>query len=140
MGKWTDEALRIKPFYQKGAQHLDDSEALKVKGIYDEWEAGVDVKVHEKKLYKGRLYRCISAHTTQADWTPDGATSLWEGIDETHAGTLDAPIPYAGNMALESGKYYEQDEVTYYCFRDTVIPVYNALSELVGLYVEAVSA
>ena len=136
MGKWTDEALRMKPYFQKGAQHLDDAEALVVKGIYAEWEAGADVKVHEKKLYKGRLYRCIQAHTTQAEWTPDVSPALWEGIDETHAGTIDDPIPYEGNMALENGKYYSQNGVTYLCTRDTVNPVYHALADLVGLYVE----
>ena len=41
-------------------------------------------------------------------------------------------------MALESGKYYSQNSKIYRCTRDTVNPVYNALSELVGLYVEEV--
>ena len=140
MGKWTDEARKMRPVFQKGAQSLSDEEALEVKGIYDEWKAGVDVKVHEKKLYKGRLYRCVQAHTTQADWTPDVSPSLWEGIDETHAGTINDPIPYEGNMALEAGKYYEQGGVVYLCIRDTGNPVYHALADLVGLYVEEVSA
>ena len=48
------------------------------------------------------------------------------------------PIPYSGNMALISGKYYAQDGVTYRCTRDTVNPVYAALKDLVGLYVEVV--
>ena len=136
MGKRLEAALKAKPILQKGAQHLDDAEALAVKGIYDEWEAGVDVKVHEKRTHGGKLYRCKQAHTTQADRSPDIAPALWEVIDETNAGTIDNPIPYDGNMALENGKYYSQSGVTYYCFRDTVNPVYNALSELVGLYVE----
>ena len=50
----------------------------------------------------------------------------------------DDPIPYCGNMALESGKYYSQDGKVYRCTRDTGDPVYNALSELVGLYIEEV--
>ena len=139
MGKWTNEALRIKPFLQKGAQHLDDAEALVVKGIYAEWEVGVSVKVHEKRLYGDKLYRCVQEHITQVDWTPDISASLWEVIDETHAGTIDDPIPYDGNMALENGKYYIQGGVTYHCTRDTVNPVYNPLSELVGLYVEVIA-
>ena len=80
MGKWTNEALRMRPYFQKGAQHLDDEEALVVKGIYAEWEAGVLVKVHEKRIYHGTLYRCLKEHTTQADWTPDVATSLWAEV------------------------------------------------------------
>ena len=48
------------------------------------------------------------------------------------------PIPYSGNMALESGKYYIQDYTIYLCTRDTGNPVYNPLADLVGLYVERV--
>lgn len=64
------------------------------------------------------------------------AASLWTEICKTHDGTIDDPIPYSGNMALESGKYYIQDYVIYRCTRDTINPVYQPLSELVGLYVE----
>lgn len=39
-------------------------------------------------------------------------------------------------MALENGKYYTQNGVVYLCNRDTVNPVYNALADLVGVYVE----
>ena len=42
-------------------------------------------------------------------------------------------------MALESGKYYIQGGMTYLCSRDTINPVYNALSELVGIYVEVIN-
>lgn len=57
-------------------------------------------------------------------------------ICETHDGTIDDPILYSGNMALESGKYYLQEYVIYRCTRDTINPVYNALADLVGIYVE----
>ena len=60
-------------------------------------------------------------------------------INETNAGTKEDPIPYSGNVALESGKYYSQDGVIYLCNRDTEIPVYQALKDLVGLYVEEVT-
>lgn len=86
----------------------------------------------------GKLCRCIQAHTSQDGWEPENAASLWEYINETYAGDQYDPIPYSGNMALESGKYYTQDGVLYKCNRDTGNPVYNALSELVGLYVEIV--
>lgn len=41
-------------------------------------------------------------------------------------------------MSLYNGKYYSQDGVTYLCNRDTGNPVYNKLSELVGIYVEVI--
>ena len=87
----------------------------------------------------GKLWRCLQAHTSQTGWEPSTDTaSLWTEICESHDGTLADPIPYDGNMALESGKYYIQDYTIYLCTRDTGNPVYNALSELVGIYVETV--
>ena len=136
MGKRYDAALRVKPLYQKGAQSLSDEEAIQIKTIYPEWAVGVEYTARKKAMYKGTLYRCISAHTSQADWAPDVAPSLWTAIDEAHKGTLTDPIPYNGNMALEAGKYYSQDGVVYYCNRDTGNPVYSPLAELVGLFVE----
>lgn len=62
--------------------------------------------------------------------------ALYAVIDVAHAGTQDDPIPYNGNMALQSGKYYTQNNILYLCNRSTGQPVYNALAELVGLYVE----
>lgn len=117
---------------------VDDATAYRMREFYPKWKSGVALSVGHKLQYGGKLYRVIQAHTSQDDWTPDAVASLFERIDETHDGTKYDPIPYEGNMALESGKYYSQDNVTYLCNRDTVNPVYNALSELVGLYVEII--
>ena len=116
---------------------VDDNTALRMTEFYPEWASDTDYTAGYKAQRGGKLWRCLQAHTSQTGWEPSTATaSLWEEICETHAGTLDDPIPYSGNMALEAGKYYIQDYVIYLCNRDTVNPVYNPLAELVGLYVE----
>ena len=147
MGKWFDEAFRLKPYIEKGAQSLSDSEALKAKTLYPKWEDLVKVgsidtdgKAGYRFFYDGDLYRCRNGNPTFAlEWIPGvGTESLYERIDETHAGTREDPIPYEGNMALEAGKYYSQDGDVYLCTRDTEIPVFNSLKELVGIYVEKV--
>ena len=115
---------------------VDDNTALRMLEFYPEWASGTDCTAGYKVQRGGKLWRCIQAHTSQIGWEPENAASLWTEICESHAGTLDDPIPYSGNMALESGKYYMQDGKVYCCIRDTGNPVYNALSELVGLYVE----
>ena len=117
---------------------VDDSTALRMREFYPVWEAGQDYPVGFKVQYGGALYKVLQAHTSQDGWEPENAPSLWTEICESHGGTLTDPIPYSGNMALESGKYYIQDYVIYLCTRDTINPVYNPLAELVGLYVEAV--
>ena len=117
---------------------VDDNTALRMTEFYPEWAADTEYTIGYKVQRNGKLWRCRQAHTSQAGWEPENAASLWTEICESHAGTLDDPIPYSGNMALESGKYYMQDGKVYRCTRDTGNPVYNALSELVGLYVEEV--
>ena len=115
---------------------VDDATALRMTEFYPEWSAGQAYTAGYKVQYGGKLWRCKQAHTSIATWEPENAASLWEQICETHDGTKYDPIPYDGNMALEAGKYYSQSSAVYLCTRDTGQPVYNALSELVGLYVE----
>lgn len=119
---------------------VEDNTALRMLPFYPEWAAGTTYTVGYKVKRNGKLWRCVQAHASQAGWEPENAASLWTEICETHDGTIDDPIPYSGNMALESGKYYIQDDVIYLCNRDTGQPVYNALAELVGLYVTEVTA
>ena len=118
---------------------VDDATAYRMREFYPEWKSGMTLTVGCKLQYGGKLYRVIQAHTSQDDWTPDAVASLFERIDEQHDGTKYDPIPYSGNMALQRGKYYTQNNILYLCNRSTGQPVYNALSELVGLYVEVVN-
>ena len=118
---------------------LTDAEALRVKDLYPEWVSGIDVKTGEKYLYEGGLWKARQGHTTQEGWDPSMDTaSLWERIDEEHAGTEDDPIPFEPPMELFNGKYYTQDGVKYLCNRDSGQALSYNLSELVGLYVELV--
>ena len=115
---------------------VDDNTALRMVEFYPEWSAGQAYTAGYKAHRGGKLWRCLQAHTAQNGWEPENAASLWTEICESHDGTKYDPIPYNGNMALQSGKYYTQNNILYLCNRDTVNPVYNALAELVGLYVE----
>ena len=121
---------------------VDDNTALRMKDFYPAFESiiGQTVRQGFKFTHGGKLWRTEQPEMTiQEHYAPGmGTESLYSEVCESHAGTLKDPIPYNGNMALESGKYYMQDGKVYRCTRDTGNPVYNALSELVGLYVEEV--
>lgn len=125
---------------QMQAQDLEDDQALTVKAIYPLWDSiiGQTVKLGYKFQYADKLYKTIQDNLLiQEQYIPgEGTESLYTVIDETHAGTKEDPIPYDGNMTLENGKYYIQDETIYQCTRDTEIPVYQTLAELIGIYVE----
>lgn len=115
---------------------VDDATALRMVAYYPDWTAGTAYAAGDRLVYNGDLYKVLQAHTAQETWLPGAGTeSLYTRIDEQHDGSKYDPIPYSGNMALENGKYYSQSGKTYLCNRNTGNPVYNALAELVGIYV-----
>lgn len=133
----AEEVSRMLLTQQVNSLEVDDNTALRMTEFYPEWTAGVSYTVGFKVRHGGRLWKCRQAHTAQVGWEPEAVASLWEQVCERHDGSLDDPIPYSGGMALEEGKHYHQEYVIYRCVRDTGSPVYHALAELVGLYVEA---
>lgn len=125
---------------QINALEVDDNTALRMKEFYPTFAdiIGKTVKLGFKFSHGGKLYKTAQAEMAIAEhYAPGvGTESLYTEICETHDGSKYDPIPYSGNMALEQGKYYTQNDLTYLCIRDTGNPVYNALADLVGLYVE----
>lgn len=125
---------------------VDDETALRMMAFYPDFDELVKRGfTAEKAGYKFRygdiLYKTAQPNIAFVAHYPPGTgmESMYTKIDETHDGSELDPIPYAGNMVLVSGLYYTQDGAVYRCIRDTVSPVYAALRELVGLYVEEVS-
>ena len=61
---------------------VDDTTAVRMKEKYPEWKNGVSYTTDTRRMYTGNFYKCITSHTSQADWTPDTAVSLWVRIDD----------------------------------------------------------
>lgn len=128
------------------AQSLTDEQALTVKAIYPAWSPdNVQYAVDFKVLHEDTLYKCISAHTSQSDWAPGAAPSLWTAIESgEHAGTQEDPIPVpetvtTAGMEYEKGKYYSEGGKVYLMDREGMedgekITLYFAPSALVGQY------
>lgn len=123
---------------------ITDEQALLVKSLYPTWEDLVAQNKTVESGYRfvcdGKLYKTLQpSYTFLEIYKPRiGTESLFTVINETNAGTLEDPIPYEGNMELFNGKYYIQNGIIYKCTRDSGQPLYHALSDLVGLYVEKV--
>lgn len=117
---------------------VDDNTALRMKQFYPTFDEIVGQKVKQGFRFRhgDYLWATVKELTIQSHYAPgDGMESLYTKVNETHAGTLEDPIPYDGNMVLENGKHYSQNSTIYLCNRDTVNPVYHKLSELVGQFV-----
>ena len=134
------EVSRMLLTQQVNSLAVDDNTAVRMMAFYPTFEsiAGQTVSKGFKFTHGGKLWRVIQPSLTiQAHYAPGvGTESLYEQISETHDGTIDDPITYNGNMALQKGLYYYQGGGIYLCVRDTVNPVYQPLKDLVGLYVE----
>lgn len=63
--------------------------------------------------YQAKIYRCLQAHTSQADWTPAAAVSLWKEIGDPSADwpewsqPIGATDAYAlGDKVSHNGKHW----------------------------------
>ncbi len=126
---------------------LSPAEALQVQSWYPKlyetegYEEGKPIFTGTRVQYNGKLWEARQDHNIASIYAPSLATAaLWKEVTEEGAdvGTLENPIAYEGNMELEEGRYYSQDGVVYLCTRATGVPVYNALKDLVGIYVDVV--
>lgn len=134
--------IRIKDLVEDNKNNINtfgltDEESLQVIDWFPVWKANVELKTGEKISYNGKLYEILQDHTSQDGWEPSiNTASLFKevAINDTF-GTKDNPIEYNNNMALESGKYYIQNNITYLCTRDTGTAVYNDLAALIDIYV-----
>ena len=57
-----------------------DEQALKASTLYPKWKAGTDYQKDKRVLYNDILYKVLTDHTSQADWTPDAAPSLFAKV------------------------------------------------------------
>ena len=70
-------ARKLRQYIEKAAVSLTDEDALDAVELYPAWKTGTAYAVDERIRNEGILYRCVQAHTSRADWTPDKTPALW---------------------------------------------------------------
>lgn len=137
------EARAYRGHIETAVQFLPTNDALQVATLHPKWEVGKICETGKRYFYAGNLYEVNEGqtHTAQADWTPDVATSLFKVVNETHAGTLEDPIPALRNMEYTYGLYYldPDDGKIYLCQRSgeetgNTVTLNYLPHELVGHY------
>ena len=95
---------------------VDDNTALRMTEFYPEWESGVAYTAGYKVQRSGKLWRCLQDHTSQDEWEPESAPSLWAKVlipDETVIPEWEQPDstnPYsAGDKVTHNGKTWVSD-------------------------------
>lgn len=115
---------------------VPDDIALETMDLYAKWKPDTDYTVDGLRyLYNDHLYKIRQAHRSQAQYTPDIVPALYELVVVGHSGTIDDPIPFETGMKISNGLYYTENGIRYRCTRDSGNPLYNALADLIGIYV-----
>lgn len=113
-------------------------QSLELVGYFPKWEEGKEMQIGYKVSYEGSLFEVLQAHTSQTDWTPREAKSLFKIVQAESEGTEYDVIQWEQGMVLEAGKYYTDGGVKYKAFRDSGIAMHYSLFDLVGTYVEVI--
>lgn len=74
---YTENARRKARSIELATSYLDDEQAESVTVLFEEWHSDVAYAVGDRRTFEGLLYRCVQAHTSQADWTPPAVPALW---------------------------------------------------------------
>ena len=61
---------------------FDDSTLTEHTEQFPKWASSISYSANAIAQHGGKLYRCLQAHTSQEDWAPDVAASLWKEIGD----------------------------------------------------------
>lgn len=75
------EAIKLRNAIVRGSESLPDDIASEVPELFKPWEINIEYVVGDRVRYEATLYKCIQPHTSQSDWTPSAAVSLWARTD-----------------------------------------------------------
>lgn len=102
-------AEQLRKALQMFANTLTEEQAMEVAAVYDPWAVGKTYAAGEFLTWgvngvgDPQLYRVVQAHTSQADWTPDTAASLYTSVGLDNAGYPVWSQPTGAHDAYDTG-------------------------------------
>lgn len=64
------------------AGQIDNITAGENASVFNPWAFPVKYEKDQIRRYNNALYKCVQAHTSQEDWTPDAVPALWKIISD----------------------------------------------------------
>lgn len=112
-------AEQLRKALQMFAASLTDEKAMEVVAVFDAWTPGKPYAVGDFVTYgengvgDPQLYKCISAHISQTDWTPDTSVSLFDAIGLDESGYPIWSQPTGAHDAYNKGDIVNYSGVLY---------------------------
>ena len=98
-----EKARILRGLIEKAAVSLTDEDALNGIELFPAWKAGISYAVGDRVSYDRLLYKVIQAHTSQTDWTPAAAASLFVRVDDPAEEWPEWRQPTGGHDAYSKG-------------------------------------
>ena len=103
----TDIITRARELRKKiefAAALMSDSDAWNVPELFPAWSGdGVAYNIGDRVKYNGKLFKVIQAHTSQSDWTPSSAVSLFVEVSDPAIEWPEWKQPTGGHDAYNTG-------------------------------------
>lgn len=112
-----EKARQLRPLIEKACASLPDEDALSAVELFPHYAIGIDYQIGDRFLWgeNGKLYKVLQAHTSQADWTPDTAVSLY--VEVTPPGVIPVWKQPTGStdayMIGDKVRYPDEDGIVY---------------------------
>jgi len=110
-----ENAKAIRSQLDNVTNEMTDEQALQSPALFREWNGNsVAYIIGQRLVYNNILYKVLQGHTSQSDWTPDAAVSLFAKVlipDENTISEWEQPDStngyMTGNKVVFEGKTYE---------------------------------
>ena len=79
---YIERAKQLRPLIEKASKSLSDEDAYSAPELFPIWKNETEYTKDDRVQYEVKLYKCLQNHTSQADWTPDVAVSLWVEVPD----------------------------------------------------------
>lgn len=109
-----EQAKQFRKLLENQTAGMTDEQILEYPDFVEKWEAGKTYAVGKRLEYNGTIYKVLTAHTSQADWIPPDAPSLFAKVLIPDTDTIpeweqpDSTNPYAkGDKVMHNGKTWQ---------------------------------
>ena len=109
-----EEAEQLREELNEITSEMTDEEAIERPILFPNWKSGKQYTVNERIRYEGHIFKVLQNHTSQDDWTPSRAPSLFAEVLTNETGEPqewtqpDSTNPYqTGDKVIYNGHIYE---------------------------------
>lgn len=109
-----EEAEQLRQELNEIISEMTDEEAVERPILFPNWKSGKEYTVNTRIRYGGRIFKVLQNHTSQDDWTPSRAPSLFAEILTSEDGEPQewqqpsSTNPYlTGDKVIYNGKVYK---------------------------------